>query len=1054
MSLKDIPKSFRIDSEEDLRFAVAQYFLDLGFELNEISFEDRFQIRLGHNVIVANKDLSNRDLNGRSDILVVRDGNPLAIVETKSPDHELTDDDAWQAISYARLLHQIAPYSIVTNGKETRVYDTVTSDLTPIENPTASKWALGGQQTLSISEDLRYATQMKLVDVNKETFQQFCEAQVKRALEDLKGDIRQHKKYIPDIYVPREGIREDFARWLQSDMTFFAVSGESGFGKTNFMCATAEESLETNFVLFYSAIRLQEDGIFEALRNDFVWEFHRERGIAYVVERLENLCNKGGKSLVIFVDGMDEFPGAIINLKNDLIEICDRMQGRRAIKFCISCKTFDWPEFVIENGQSYNRVARSTYPPRLAIHQPEANVRPDAREVGIQIQEFDENELENALELYRIHYSVRGEFRGDVLKECHNPLMLRFISEVYGGQDIELPYEITSRDLFDMYWDRKLNGIDQKIAAEAILSILSSLAVTAGERHVLLDSIRAEVQWNDAYDAALRDLLRLGLLMKNRDSNHYEWLSFYLGKMLLYTYSVKAEKWPLLPPEQVSQKLIQRSCTSLGVEVIKFYISIIDRGETPILTRLAAQSFETFVQVISNLDTFCRLTSILPREKLSTAILNRMMQYVDFLSFILSEYFLDQAPKITPSPTGEIGLWTLENGSAYQLRARTPQYPQQIVLITKEQFSLLWNKQAPLNFYNDLRPFGPLHLGLSEFVDHIPHKAAWEEVEKQIVLLFSHRMLNESNSPVILRERVWDLIQAKPVVGFFETPNEPFWNLLGFEKLQDLESVSIEELISRIDSLSRNFASNIPQGIAIQNMGNTQRWYSLRIRSLLILQYLLLQLGHHNQILGVPLIQISDLFSYMQQHTLERPKEILDGLLPEIIETYKTIFEKNFPRIIPYSKFYNNLDKLTIVELSWTPYMKSDFLTVSYVLCPSLQPINKPAIILPNNDQSIAKMELRNDTLHGESISKGGTYGYNNIRVVTNEQTINEAKAIINRTIFPSRTPILDQVYQLIGNEFMILFGNNGHGWANLEHSNPINDVYVDWIIRQMHKPN
>jgi type I site-specific restriction endonuclease len=117
MSLKGIPSQLNIDSEEDLRAMVVAYCSELGFDADEISCEDYFSIHLGHHSVTIKKTLG-----ARSDILISRNGKPLAIIEIKIPTHDLTDEDAQQAISYARLLATIAPFAIVTNGKDTRVY--------------------------------------------------------------------------------------------------------------------------------------------------------------------------------------------------------------------------------------------------------------------------------------------------------------------------------------------------------------------------------------------------------------------------------------------------------------------------------------------------------------------------------------------------------------------------------------------------------------------------------------------------------------------------------------------------------------------------------------------------------------------------------------------------------------------------------------------------------------------------------------------------------------------------------------------------------------------
>src|SRR3990172_2433373 len=248
MGLKDVPSQLRIDSEEDLRAMVHSYCSELGFDADEISCEDYFSITLGHNSIPIDKKIA----GGRSDILISRNGKPLAIIETKAPSHDLTDEDAQQAISYARLLAAIAPFAIVTNGKETKVYDVLADGLVQIDNPQDSVWNKNGQKisASAIADDILYEATKTLIAINTDTVDKFCQQQVVNALSDLKSDIQKNKKYIPELYVERRLLNDAYTKWLSSDLSIFATIAPSGYGKTNFMCAKVEEVVLSNFALF------------------------------------------------------------------------------------------------------------------------------------------------------------------------------------------------------------------------------------------------------------------------------------------------------------------------------------------------------------------------------------------------------------------------------------------------------------------------------------------------------------------------------------------------------------------------------------------------------------------------------------------------------------------------------------------------------------------------------------------------------------------------------------------------------------------------------------
>jgi len=300
-----------------------------------------------------------------------------------------------------------------------------------LENPVESPWHASGQPTPSIHEDLRFRAAQILIGVNPQTLKAFCQEQLAQALEDLKGTPYEGKIYVPDVYLPRQEIVHIFNAWLSSDLPCFAVVGESGIGKTNFMCATAENLSEDSFVLFYPAVRLAQ-GLLAAIRNDFVWEFHRDRELAYIVERFDEITSKHGQKLIILVDGLDEFPGNQEGFKAELLDFVRRLRGR-SIRLCVSCKSFDWGDFVIDKSQTYNRLAKSIYPPRDSVHNPSAIRSPDPKQVGVWLLEFTDDELDAVFPKYKEEFSLQGKLCGASRAECHTPLMLRLVAEVYSG---------------------------------------------------------------------------------------------------------------------------------------------------------------------------------------------------------------------------------------------------------------------------------------------------------------------------------------------------------------------------------------------------------------------------------------------------------------------------------------------------------------------------------------------------------------------------------------------------------------------------------------------
>ena len=106
-------------TEEDVTGKILlPYLKDLGIDVSEIFLEYSFSIRLGRK----------KHAMGRSDILCRRHNKNLFVIEVKNESNKITDDDRDQGISYARLLDEIAPFTIISNGITTKIYDSISKE--------------------------------------------------------------------------------------------------------------------------------------------------------------------------------------------------------------------------------------------------------------------------------------------------------------------------------------------------------------------------------------------------------------------------------------------------------------------------------------------------------------------------------------------------------------------------------------------------------------------------------------------------------------------------------------------------------------------------------------------------------------------------------------------------------------------------------------------------------------------------------------------------------------------------------------------------------------
>jgi len=333
-------------TEEDVRARILVPYLErLGLGSANIRTETTFHVRLGRTVVRVGSDREQSSLAGRLDLLVQNDhGENLFVVEVKGPTEKLTDQDRDQAISYARLLEHIAPFAVVTNGSETRLYDTITLHRLDIEDfPEGSRYWASGRNPSSIGlPGLREEAMRMFFGYNHENVRRFSIAQQDVRMRTLRGSIEEGRKYIPSLYIPRLVVREEFERFVASRYSTFALIGAAGVGKTNEICALAEWGSERHITLFFNAADLF-DSLMSTLAGEFNWHFSEQLALPRMIERLSSLVTRADMRMLIFVDAVDE--SVIPNFERELSEVTRRFADFENIKLIISANSAQWDRF-------------------------------------------------------------------------------------------------------------------------------------------------------------------------------------------------------------------------------------------------------------------------------------------------------------------------------------------------------------------------------------------------------------------------------------------------------------------------------------------------------------------------------------------------------------------------------------------------------------------------------------------------------------------------------------------------------------------------------------
>src|SRR5260370_2475533 len=138
--------------------------------------------------------------------------------------------------------------------------------------------------------------------------------------------------------------------------------------------------------------------------------------------------------------------------KNELLDLVHRLR-ETPIRLCLSCKSCDWSDFVIDNGRSFSRLAASIYPIR---HIEETNQlrsisSPDPTTIGIWLQEYADDELEATFSKYKQVFLLQGHLQATTRSQCRIPLLPPLLADVWRGRNKHIPPHISHPQLSHHY---------------------------------------------------------------------------------------------------------------------------------------------------------------------------------------------------------------------------------------------------------------------------------------------------------------------------------------------------------------------------------------------------------------------------------------------------------------------------------------------------------------------------------------------------------------------------------------------------------------------------
>lgn len=285
----------------------------------------KFAIKFGHAVVEVDGAKTSKAY-ARADIIVCSNGIPLAVLELKRGGIALTDDDAAQGLSYARMLNPMPPLVAVTNGTDLRLLETYSGkDWTPANRSQAELGKLIQAASHAATEDVRRAVEV-LLGTGSDLWVSALRQTTELCLKELSGSWDDPLlPFVQNFLIPREATQQVLAE-LRSGKRVVIVEGPPLAGKSNVLRELAEATKQSDdlAVLFVEADGGPDNGLFQRLANlladKLAWPVSRDE----VRNWLRRLSKTQGPALVLAIDGvlLDNN-----DIRRDIGELCSQTYG-------------------------------------------------------------------------------------------------------------------------------------------------------------------------------------------------------------------------------------------------------------------------------------------------------------------------------------------------------------------------------------------------------------------------------------------------------------------------------------------------------------------------------------------------------------------------------------------------------------------------------------------------------------------------------------------------------------------------------------------------------
>lgn len=386
---QQVSPSVRPEAELESRMAATLSAAFPNISREQLIEQRRFTVRLGHETHEFDST-AQWEKNGRADVIVFHGERPLAVVELKREDLALTHADYEQAQSYANQLTPRPPLVVVTNGRDTRIYDANTGQLWSGEQDAASAVArLLANAAKLAAADMRWATEA-LMGRETGVWVPIVRSATARLLAEMTDPPGQSDRAFAELLLfPR---LSTFAaiKSAQAGTTFTLIEGAAQSGKSSCLRELALRTRDSED-LAVLMLRGSGPGLFQSLANLFAIELEWNLTANDARQWLRRMSTgPAGPALLLAIDDVE--PGT--PMAADLEELASLRPGTKLNVILTTYRA----EFLVKASNGRTQTAMGT------------------RAVVIEIGPLKLEEFQNAqriLDKHKIQFQLGAEYAED-----------------------------------------------------------------------------------------------------------------------------------------------------------------------------------------------------------------------------------------------------------------------------------------------------------------------------------------------------------------------------------------------------------------------------------------------------------------------------------------------------------------------------------------------------------------------------------------------------------------------------------------------------------------